>query len=101
MFRLRMNCSELNYHLFNNHVSDNPSCSCGSVETSQHYFLECPLHYVSRAEFVSKLANINVQPCLNTILYGKIPENLITKLTNAVESFFYMIVNDLPYYRII
>ena len=37
MSRLRMNCSELKYHLYINHVVETPNCLCGCIETPQHY----------------------------------------------------------------
>ena len=38
MSRLRMNCSELKYHMYNNHVAESPNCLCGCIETPQHYY---------------------------------------------------------------
>ena len=42
--RLRLGCSSLNADLFSNHISDTDICSCGLVETAEHYLLDCP-HY--------------------------------------------------------
>ena len=43
-----MNCSELKYHLYINHVAETPNCLCGCIATPQHYFLECPLYLTHR-----------------------------------------------------
>jgi hypothetical protein len=40
--RLRNNCSNLNYDLYNNHLRESPFCSCSNViENAYHYFFEC------------------------------------------------------------
>ena len=69
--RLRMGCSKLNSHLYNNlHVIDNPQCACGYVsEDVIHYFLHCPLFAAQRIVLlnsVGDVAPINVA----TFLYG-------------------------------
>ena len=33
--RIRMQCSELLYHLYQNHVADSPNCPCGVIETPE------------------------------------------------------------------
>ena len=73
-----MNCSELKYHLYINHVVETPNCLCGCIETPQHYFLECPLYPTHRdillAYFPLSLKNI---------LYGDIQENMTRTLITA------------------
>jgi hypothetical protein len=51
---LRMGCSKLNDHLFNNiHVIESPVCICGiEDETVEHYFFRCPLHIRSRIDMI-------------------------------------------------
>ena len=40
--RLRNKCSGLNLDLFNNHVTNSPSCTCGHfIESAEHYFFQC------------------------------------------------------------
>ena len=35
--------SDLNFHLFSRHLTDNPSCACGHpFETAEHFLLFCP-----------------------------------------------------------
>ncbi len=36
--RLRLNCSSLNYDLFRKSIVDSPLCTCGAVETVDHFF---------------------------------------------------------------
>ena len=41
--QLRNFKSQLNLDLYNDHLSDSPSCSCGAPqESTNYYFLECP-----------------------------------------------------------
>ena len=46
--RIRMQCSELLYHLYQSHVANSPNCPCNVVETPEHYFHDCPLHHIAR-----------------------------------------------------
>lgn len=40
--RIRNNCSNLNSDLCNNHIRDNPYCSCNEVvEDAEHFFFQC------------------------------------------------------------
>ena len=71
--RLRNNCSSLNQHLYWKNVIDSPLCSCGSIESNQHYFFECKLYLLIRNTLVQKLSDITTVN-LQTILYGN--ENL-------------------------
>ena len=53
--RLGLECSSLNHHLFRKNLIANPSCACGQVETSAHFFLKCP-HYANlRQRYFSDL----------------------------------------------
>ena len=54
-------------------VVDSPLCSCGSIESNQHYFFECKLYLLIRNTLVQKLSDITTVN-LKTILYGN--ENL-------------------------
>ena len=36
--RLRLECSSLNYHLYQKNLIDNPYCTCGQLESSTHFF---------------------------------------------------------------
>ena len=42
-------CSNLNQDLFDNHLRDDPICSClRSAETADHYFFKCELYIEER-----------------------------------------------------
>ena len=54
--RLRIEMSDLNFDLFNRHLIPNKSCRCGfAVESSRHYFLDCPLYNHARASTINKI----------------------------------------------
>ena len=68
--RLRLGCSELNAHLNNNHLIENPKCACGddSVD-SFHYFFVCPAYAVERDVLLNTVSTIS--GCtITTVLYG-------------------------------
>ncbi len=50
--RLCMHCSSLNQHLYSKNIVDSPLCQCGAIETTEHYFLYCPLYNVHRQLFI-------------------------------------------------
>ena len=71
--QMRLNCSTLNSHLFNLHVIESPSCTCGhNVEDNEHFLLNCPLYRVqcnkmlSEFETFIKINDLHVE----TLLYG-------------------------------
>ena len=71
--RIRMQCSELLYHLHQNHVADSPNCPCGVIETHEHYFFDCPQHHIAREELTAELFQLQITPTLNHI-YNHNPE---------------------------
>ena len=65
--RLRLGCSSLNHHLFNNHVSETSRCSCGDEETIFHYIYECRKYDTARVETIARLGtNFSIM----TLLHG-------------------------------
>ena len=65
--RLRLNCSSLNFDLHRKNIINDPHCSCGEIETPNHYLTECPNYSLQRGLYLSNL------PCptiLNVLLYG-------------------------------
>ena len=65
--RLRLNCSSLNFDLHRKNIINDPHCSCGAIETSNHYLTECPNYTLHHGRYLSNL------PCpliLNILLYG-------------------------------
>ena len=60
-------CSSLNFDLHRKNIINDPHCSCGAIETSNHYLTECPNYTLQRGRYLSNL------PCpliLNILLYG-------------------------------
>ena len=73
--RLRLDCSSLNYDLYRKSIINEPTCACGEVETTKHFFLSCPVYDELRHSLFSNL------PCpltLTNLLYGS--EHLTTEL---------------------
>jgi len=68
--RIRMECSELNSHLFANHVIAHPLCQCGQVETAAHYFLECPMYTLHRLRLVNQLRLLEIDFTIDILLHG-------------------------------
>ena len=65
--RLRLNCSSLHYDLSRKNIIDHPYCSCGDIETSNHFLTECANYAIQRQLYLSNL------PCpmiLNDLLFG-------------------------------
>ena len=50
--RLRTNCSSLNLTLFQKGISQSPLCTCGEVESAEHYFLRCHAYDMAREELL-------------------------------------------------
>ncbi len=64
--KMRMECSDLNYHLFLRYIQDEHSCQCGApVEDPDHFFRTCPLYTDLRNE----IFGVDI-PNIHTILNG-------------------------------
>ena len=53
--RIRLEFSSLNFHLFKKNLIDNQLCSCGSIETTSHFFFSCPRYTAHRQQYLSNL----------------------------------------------
>lgn len=54
--QLRNSKSQLNLDLYNDHLSDSPTCTCGAtVESTHHFLLECPKYRDQRQELINAL----------------------------------------------
>ena len=53
--RIRLECSSLNSHLFKKNLIDNQLCSCGSIETTSHFFFSCPRYTAHRKQYLLNL----------------------------------------------
>lgn len=67
--RLRTNCSSLAHDLFSKNIINSPSCACGQVETTSHYFFHCPRHANFRRD-LEDAVTIHSTFTLNTLLFG-------------------------------
>ncbi len=97
--RIRLNFSNLNYHLFNHGLSDSPNCeNCNVPETPIHYFMECTKYPTNlRNELITKAKAILTGPNrsdrnripLNTLLHGKkeLPYSENVKLFEIIHSY--------------
>ena len=80
--RLRTKCSSLNKDLFDKKIVVSPQCQCRRIESTYHYFLECPIYANRRLELFTSLSqHINVT--LNLILSGD------TLLSNDINSIIF------------
>lgn len=67
--RIRNNCSNLNSDLYNNHLTDNPTCSCNNgIEDANHFFLICSNYNVQRFLLLRVLQNFDVN--IDLLLFG-------------------------------
>jgi hypothetical protein len=58
-----------------NKLIENPNCNCSApYEDVIHYFLECPLHQIQRANLFNDIENIELN--IETILFGNEDLNL-------------------------
>ena len=64
--RLRTHCSVLKEHLHSKGIMDDPHCECGSIESTEHYLLHCPVYNVQRDTLTRELHN-----------YGPLSEQLL------------------------
>ena len=84
---MRLQCSDLNFHLMKRYISDNPYCNCGqNIESPEHYLIHCEVYKDIRAQTIDKLSTeINIQ----TLLYGN-PDyslELNSKIFRSVADF--------------
>lgn len=68
--RIRMNCSQLNSHLFAMHIIPDPNCQCGQLESTTHYFVDCPLYTLHRMRLSNQLGHLGLDFNVETILHG-------------------------------
>ena len=67
--KLRLKMSDLNYDLFNRHLTENRKCRCNAdKEDTDHYLLQCPL-YTKEREVTIQVLPYLAQNC-NSLLFG-------------------------------
>ena len=65
------NCSDLQFDLFQNHLSRGSSCSCGhNIENASHFFFECENYRIARLRLFRETREFHPLS-LEYILYGK------------------------------
>ena len=70
MSRIRMSCSDLAQHLHNMHIIDSPACACGMIESTQHFFQNCPLFTHSRQALLATVTNLGLEYTIDILLHG-------------------------------
>ena len=81
--QLRLNCSQLNSHLYSFGLSLSPNCLCQAQETTKHFMLDCFIFSIERNELFEKLEgvlerkhtdNYSKTELLQILLQGEKPE---------------------------
>ena len=67
--RLQLHCSSLNQHLFSKNIIPNPLCTCGEIEDTRHYLLNCIRYRDIRQEMLTTVSSI-FATSLNVLLFG-------------------------------
>ena len=67
---IRNRCSNLNFDLFSNYISQNASCKCGyDQEDAEHYFFRCTQYAIQRNNLFQALRRFHPLN-INILLYG-------------------------------
>ena len=84
--RLRMECSTLNQHLYAKNLVENPFCSCGKIEDTEHFILNCPKYAQLRKTYIQ---NIPLEITTNLLLYGNtnLSQDTNKEIFKAVQNF--------------
>ena len=89
LLQLRLNFSNLNYHLFLKGCIESQTCACGSSrEDTKHFLLSCTMYNEPRQKLSASINNIsnNININVNTLLYGI---NAQYELNNAISNCLY------------
>lgn len=81
--QLRLESSALKLYMFRRNLCPSPLCTCGSIESNDHYLLYCPNYNVIRSETINKLRD---STNVNILLFGS--SNLSV---NDNKYIFYMV----------
>ena len=85
--RIRMRCSELNQHLFDLHIIPNPNCQCGDIESTFHFFTQCPNYDINRTRLVNQFNVLEVDFDLDVLLHGCGNDESNVIIIRAVDEF--------------
>lgn len=83
--RLRLKCSSLRDHLFRRNLIDDPFCTCGQIETTNHYLFECAAYSLLRRQYIYPIGNLSLDLLLHGDPLRTEAEN--TNIFKAVQSF--------------
>ena len=67
--RLRTHCSALAHDLHSKNIIDSPYCTCGSLETTNHFFLACPQYNNIRTDLLNSVSRFTTV-ALHVLLFG-------------------------------
>lgn len=76
--RLRLGSSSLNEHLYVRNLVDSPNCTCGQVETSSHFLLNCTKYDTIREELILSIP-FSIPIDSHLLLFGS---NLLNTIQN-------------------
>lgn len=85
--KLRLKCGKLNDHLYRKNLIPSPNCTCGLIETTYHYLLQCLRYNAVRMRYIMSV-QIHVTVTADILLYGS--ENLSLEQN---ENFFDSVQN--------
>ena len=84
--RIRKECSNLNSDFFNNHISQNPGCTCGHLlEDDDHYLFNCTRYTEPRLKLFRQLHRFHPLN-INLLMFGSANlsfEDNVTIFTSA------------------
>ena len=76
MAKRRMQCNNLNGHLYTMKIIDSPACSCGFINENEfHFLLVCPLYNRPRVTLQNAMGHI-APFTLRNLLYAYGDDNL-------------------------
>lgn len=86
--RLRLKCSSLKQDLYNKNLVTDPKCSCGDIETTKHYLLECKNYDHIRSITIFKL-KLNRIIDTELLLHGdsNLPDASNIEIFKTVQNF--------------
>jgi len=86
--RIRNNCSDLKFDLFNNHLSESHMCTCGyGSEDAEHFFFKCNIYQNQRIALFNATRSFHPLS-VNALLFGKnITDDQNVSIFEAVQTF--------------
>ena len=88
--RLRIGHVGLNQHLFRMHMTEEPLCECGDIESREHFLLHCVIYSQQRQLLVAELRKLSVNmPITVKLLLGgeDLPSRLQSRIVHCTGKF--------------